>query len=483
MECIPLHVHSNFSILQGTFSVRDLVREAVLRDLSAVALTDTNGLYGALEFYGAAREAGIKPLIGAEIVWGGEQCVLLAEDLAGYENLCRVVTERRLADTSHYAGFLAACGRGDEAEASFDTARSIAAGPRGLIALTATPSLLRRLDGVMPPGHLYAEARADSPHSFETYCPSLRGSGPGHTRGNLHDVAGELGIPSVATTNINLLRPEDHTTHAVLSAIRENVMLEDIRKRRRMLAGADSRLMSGAEVAARLPGADEAIRNTHHIAKLCNLELDLDTLHFPRADLPDGETPARRLRQVTMAGARRRYGEPDEAVRRRIDHEVDIIGQLDFCDYFLVVQDIAEFAERRGIPHVGRGSAGNSVVSYCLGISAVDPLKFDLYFERFLNEHRTDVPDIDIDFCWRRRDEVIDYVYERYGADRVAMVSTHSTLRARSAFRDVARVMGLPLDDIDALSRRLPHYAVSSIEEAIETFPEMSDFPDRKSVV
>jgi DNA-directed DNA polymerase III PolC len=210
---------------------------------------------------------------------------------------------------------------------------------------------------------------------------------------------------------------------------------------------------------------------------MCDLELDLEALHFPRADLPENETPARRLRQVTLAGARRRYGELNDAVRRRIDRELDVIRKLDFCDYFLVVHDISRFAERRGIPHVGRGSAGNSVVSYCLGISAVDPLAFDLYFERFLNEHRTDVPDIDIDFCWRRRDEVIDYVYERYGADRVAMVSTHSTLRARSAFRDVARVMGLPLDDIDALSRKLPHYAASSIEEARETFPEMSDFP------
>ncbi len=181
---------------------------------------------------------------------------------------------------------------------------------------------------------------------------------------------------------------------------------------------------------------------------------------------------------MAYEGARRRYGPPlSRAVRERLERELAVIAQLDFCDYFLVVRDIVEFAEREGIPHVGRGSAANSIVSYCLGISAVCPLKFDLYFERFLNEFRTDVPDIDIDFCWRRRDDVINYVYARYGAGRVAMVSTHSTLRARSAFRDVGRVMGLPLDEVGALSKLLPHYGASSIEEAMGMFPEMAGFP------
>ncbi len=477
MDFVHLHVHSNYSLLQGAFSVRELVEAAAGLAMPAVALTDTNGLYGAMAFYEAARRAGVRPVIGAELVHGGEQCICLAADRKGYANLCRVVTERKLAGTPHYADVL---GRGD---GGFDLARSISAGPEGLIVLSATPPLLRRLKGRMPDGRLYAELRADEPGSFETRCPSLRGpTGRKRTAAQneqVADMAERLGVPLVATVNVNFLRPEDRRTHAVLCAIRENVALKGLLERERMLAGPQSFFQPPERVAARLPGAvrREAMRNTLRIAEACELEPDTDTPHFPRADLPPGETAAGALRQAALAGARRRYGALDRTVRERLDRELDVIAKLDFSDYFLVVRDIIEFAEREDIPHVGRGSAANSIVSYCLGISAVDPIRFGLPFERFLNEFRTDVPDIDIDFCWRRRDDVIDYVYRRHGADRVAMVSTHCTLRAKSAFRDVARVMGLPLDEIDALSRLLPCYGASSIEEAKRTFPEMAGFP------
>jgi len=295
-------------------------------------------------------------------------------------------------------------------------------------------------------------------------------------------VAERLGIPPVATANVNFLRPEDRRTHAVLSAIRENMGLKDILARPQMLAGAHGFLMTPDKVAARLPAAvrDEAMRNTLRIAEQCDVDPTCDRPCFPRARQLGIEHPCRRLRREAYAGARRRYGRLTARVKERLERELAVIEKLDFCDYFLVVRDIVAFAEREGIPHVGRGSAANSIVSYALGISAVDPLKFDLYFERFLNEFRTDVPDIDMDFCWRRRDEVIDYVYRRYPPGQVAMVSTHSTLRARSAFRDVARVMGLPLAEIDRYSRLLPHYGASGIEEAMETFPEMAGFPIAK---
>jgi len=477
MSFVHLHVHTGYSLLQGAFTVRELVEAAVGAGMRTVALTDTNGLYGAIEFYEAARAAGIRPILGAEIVHGAEQCVLLAADAAGYANLCRIVTERKLSGTPHYWPFLDAAGRDDPA---FDIAAGIAADPEGLFVLTATPALLHRLHGIVPADRLYAELRADEPGSFETFCPAIAGAMqvPGPRGGqDIAEAARRLGVPPVATVNVNFLRPEERHTHAVLSAIRENVPLTELLGRGRMLAGERSFFRSAEQMAARLPDAAEPMLNAARIADACRLELELDVPRFPRADLPPGETAARRLHQVAYAGAGRRYGELSDRVRARLERELDVIARLDFCHYFLVVHDIAEFAERRGIPHVGRGSAANSIVSYCLGISAVDPLKFDLYFERFLNEFRTDVPDIDIDFCWRRRDEVIDYVYRRHGTDRVAMVSTHSTLRARSAFRDVARVMGLPLHEIDALSRKLPHYGASSIEEAMATFPEMSDFP------
>ena len=491
MKFVHLHVHSSYSLLQGAWTVDELVGAAAQAGMPAVALTDTNGLYGAMFFYEAAREAGIKPIIGSEIVYGAEQCVCLAADREGYANLCRIVTERRLAGTPHAEKFLRVgdgLGRGTASRAhettdgaDYDLTESIAAHCDGLFVLSATPSVLRKLKGKVPDGRLYAELRADSPRSFETECPALRNE-PNPPQPEVHanvaDVAERLGIPAAATVNINFLRPEDRDAHAVLCAIRENSDLRQLTDGGRMLAGPRSFFHPPAQMAARLPGSGEALRNTLRIAEACNLELELEVPHFPQYDaLPPGESACAHLRALAYRGARTRYGRITRPVRARLERELNVIRKLGFCHYFLVVWDIAEFAEREGIPHVGRGSAANSIVSYCLGISSVDPLKFDLYFERFLNEYRTDVPDIDIDFCWRRRDEVIDYVYRRYPPGRVAMVSTHSTLRAKSAFRDVARVMGLPLSEIDRYSAMLPHHSVSSIEEAMKMFPETSRFP------
>ena len=478
MAFIHLHVHSSYSLLQGAFGPGELVEAAARMGMPAVALTDTNALYGAVEFYEAARAAGVKPIIGAELVWRGEQCVCLAADREGYSNLCRIVSERRLAGTPHYNSFL----RGGMGE--YGLCASIAVHPEGLFVLSATPSVLSRLKGAVPDGRLYAELRADGGgESFETRCPSVRGGGAEaaveRTSSALcADLAPRLGIPQVATVNVNFLRPEDRETHAVLSAIRENRHIEDITGEGVMLAGARSFLQSPRQVAARLPGGEGAMHNALRIADACELDLELGKVHFPRYDrLPGVRTACEQLRRVAYRGAAERYGGITPSVRDRLERELDVIGKLGFCHYFLVVWDIVEFARREGIPHVGRGSAGNSIVSYSLGISAVDPLRFDLYFERFLNEHRTDVPDIDVDFCWRRRDEVLGYVYRRYPPGQVAMVCTHSRLRARSAFRDVARVMGLPLSEIDRYSSMLPYHDVSSVEEAMGRFPEMSGFP------
>ncbi len=487
MEFIHLHVHSSYSLLQGAMRVNELTAVAAEHGMPAVALTDTNGIYGAVEFFHAAEESGVLPLIGAEIVFGPEQCVLLAADRTGYANLCRIVTRRCLFGTPHYEKLFARstsslCLSPELDSVSFDLAAVVGENADGLFVLTATPSLLKRLHGHIPRGRLFAELRFDSPHSYETFCPSICGlSDPCRCRGpGVADLADHLHIPFVATANVSFIRPEDRPTHVVLSAIRENTDVKSLLDDDRMLADPRSRLMSAEEVAARLPASvrEEAMHNTVSIAEQCMVSLDRDRWHFPQADLKPGQEACDRLRQAVFSGARRRYGSAlPRPVQDRLDRELSVIAQLNFCDYFLVVRDIIDFAEREDIPHVGRGSAANSIVSYCLGISAVCPLEFELPFERFLNEFRTDVPDIDIDFGWRRRDDVIDYVYRRYGAERVAMVSTHSTLQARSAFRDVARVMGLPLEEIDAYSKMLPHYGASSIGKAMHTFPEMAHFP------
>ena len=243
-----------------------------------------------------------------------------------------------------------------------------------------------------------------------------------------------------------------------------------------------TRLFSGDRIGR------EAIANTRRIAEACNLELEMGKPIFPKffalKDIPPelaGETPRAALRKLARRGLQERYHSASPPVKReamaRLNYELDVIDRLNFSEYFLIVWDIVNFARRKNIPIMGRGSAANSLVAYSLGMTSPDPLAHNLYFERFLNLSRSDCPDIDLDMCWRRRDEVLQYVYKRHGADCVAMVSNHNTYQARSAFRDVARVTGLPMDEINRLSAALPHYSAATIREAAELFPEARDLP------
>jgi DNA-directed DNA polymerase III PolC len=318
--------------------------------------------------------------------------------------------------------------------------------------------------------------------------------------GDLRMLAKRLGLPIVATNDVHCLTIEDYLTHCILTAIRENVLLSELQPSQ--IAHPEAYLKSPEEMADLFSYIPEAVRNTRRIAEECNFEWPMGKPIFPKADLPTGETAASYLRNITYRGAEERYGKgygkgvrslfceapfgpfrekaPDPfspEVRARLNHELEVIEKLGFSGYFIIVWEIVEAARARGIPIVGRGSAADSLVSYCLGITRADPLHYNLYFERFLNPARTDPPDIDLDMCWRRRDEVIDYIYRRYGADHVAMVANHNLYQARSAFRDVARVFGLPLAEIDDLSKALPHDSVANIRELIRLYPEWRRFP------
>ncbi len=459
----------------------------------ALAITDTNGLYGAMLFLSKAREIGIKPILGAEIECASGDAVCLASDREGYANLCRMVTARQL----------------DE---HFSLADALVRHQEGLFILTPDAALLRQLAGRIKDGRLFHEIRyfADPAEPASAGQPGFEGVSP------------------VATNNVHFVAPEGREMHRLLTAIRKNKLLSEVGPDE--MAPPDAWLKSADEMIRRFSGSAagrEAIANTRRIADACNLQLETGKPIFPKFfslpasrannraaealaehgpttghvlgnEIPSelaGESPRAALRKLALRGMRQRYpqsapstahdqsapstahDQPTPEAARRLDYELAVIDDLHFSEYFLIVWDIVNFALRKGIPIVGRGSAANSLVAYCLGITSADPLAHDLCFERFLNRSRTDCPDIDLDLCWRRRDEVINYVYERHGSDRVAMVSNHNTYQARSAFRDVARVFGLPMAEINRLSAMLPHYSAESIRDAKELFPESRDFP------
>ena len=434
----PLHLHSNRSLLDGASTIDEYVEAAAGMGLGAIALTDTNALYGAVPFYRAARAAGIRPIIGACIEADGQGSVFLAKNEAGYRNLCRLITARQLDDAFSLA---------DAAEKYSE----------GLVALSADTAFLARAAGRL---ELYAELPATLGKR------ALRG---------IFKTARELEIPLVATPDAHFATPERHRIQKVLSAVRENALVENLP--RTAFAPPGAYLKTPAEMEDFFRRVPEALSNTIEIAEACEFEFTFGEYHFPHTDVPEGETPFSHLSKLAFEGAKRRYRPLTPTVIKRLAYELDVIEKLNFPEYFLIVEDIVRHAREEGIAVAGRGSAADSLVAYCLGITIVDPIAHDLYFERFLNLSRTDCPDIDIDICWRRRDELIDYAYKRYGRANVAMISTHVTYQVRSAFRDVARVFGVPVGEINALSKRLPQYGGGDIAAAAISAPEAADFP------
>jgi DNA polymerase III alpha subunit len=448
---VHLHLHTNRSLLRGTGGVGEHVARAKALGFDALALTDTNGLYGLVAFIREARGAGIKPIVGAEIRHTTGRAVCLARNLEGYRNLSRLVTARLL-------------------QSGFSLPDALIARQGGLCVLVRETALLARLAGKLEGERLFRELTPfDRP---ETLPPGLRRIRP------------------VATNAVHFPTADHYGLHRIVTAIRLNTLLartpaHELAPPGAWLKGPDDMATAFKKQGAHDAGTlREAFANTRRIAEACNLDLPMGTPVFPRFfELEDvrrrftGETPYSALCRVAFRGARRRYRPLTPKVMKRLEYELDVINKLGFSEYFLIVWDIVNFALRKKIPIVGRGSAANSLVAYTLGITGVDPLHHNLYFERFLNLSRGDCPDIDLDIDWRRRDEVLAYVYERYGDDRVAMVCNHNTFQSRSAFRDAARVMGLPMDEINRLSRKLPHYGGRAIRAAVELYPEAADFP------
>lgn len=413
-QFVHLHVHSSFSLLSGASSPQDLVSAAHARGMRALALTDTNGLYAAIPFYQAALAAGIRPILGVELHAPQGTAVLLARDLDGYRTLCRLITAKHLDATFNLP--LALNNEGTE----------------HIVVLSRHPALLRML-APLHLGNVYVEIPVDTdPRPFSA-------------------LADELRLPTAATNDVHFHNPHLKEVHRTLTAIRlitpvTSLKPEDTAPRAAWLKPPEL-------VERELAAYPEAVGNAGRIADKCRLVLPLGTYHFPEFETPDGSPPGVTLRKLALEGLRRRYGAISPQAHERLERELAVIISMGYASYFLTVWDVVRFARERGIAWAGKGSAAASLVAYALGITDADPIRFNLYFERFLNPERKDPPDIDVDFCWRRRDKVIDYVLRRYGSERAAMICTYNRFGFRSALREVAKAHGLAPEEITALFR------------------------------
>jgi error-prone DNA polymerase len=406
-----LHVHSNYSFCRGASKIEDLVDAALARGMPALALTDTNGLYGLVWFLQCAAERGLRPIVGAELRTEGERAILLARNREGYATLCRLISRRRL-------------------EPAFCVEQALLADRQHLVILSDHQPLLESLARAGGTGDLYVELNN----------PAVEPP--------LLEFSRRSGVPLVATNDVHFVDPSEFPLHRLLRAIDLNTCLTRIPAGE--LATHDRWLKTPEEMERRYPHLPQALENAGRIAADCCAGIETGKIVFPAFETPDGSDAFEYLREQCYRGAEQRYGELSESVIKRLEHELKIVRDKGF----LVVQDIVRQSPRT----CGRGSAAASLVAYCLGITHVEPITHNLFFERFLNEGRSDPPDIDVDFPWDERDDVLDYVFHKYGLDRAAMISNHVGFRARAAVREIAKVYGLPEAEIKAVTQRMGYY-------------------------
>ncbi|MFQ6112720.1 MAG: DNA polymerase III subunit alpha, partial [bacterium] len=454
-----LHTHSNFSLLDGTMPIRTLVQQAWELGMSALALTDHNGLYGAVEFYQICQELGVKPILGAQLsLPDGSSVVLLVKNTQGYQNLCQIITAAHVR-----GGHLNFKCEMKDILAHREGLVVLSGGKKGL---TSQLVLSRNLEDARAHclwmkeqfgGNFYLEIQRFVP--WDDFLNE-----------RLREIALKCGVALVATNDVHLLSPEDLPLRQVLHAIDQNTL----RERVRTAGHKEQYLKSPAQMRRLFAKFPEAIQNTQRIAEVCNFQFSLGKPIFPVMEVPTGETSQSYLYQLCFEGARERYQPLTQKVIDRLNYELGVINKLGFTDYFLIVKDIVDYCRRESIPCVGRGSAADSIVSYVLGITFADPIRFNLYFERFLNPERTDAPDIDLDICWKSRDRVLDYVYKKYGSDKTAMICTYNTFQSRAALREVGKTFGLPEEEISQLTRYFPYMAkMAKLDQTMEKLPEL----------
>ena len=472
-----LHVHSEYSLLDGMTRLDGLVVKAQALGMKSVALTDHGAMYGAIEFYTKAKKAGIRPIIGLETYvaprsrqdregrmdGGGNHLTLLAMDRKGYRNLIKLTTEAHLSgyyykpriDKELLAKLgdglivLSGCPSGEVSRqirnSNHEAARSAAAFYKDLF-----------------PGRFYLEVQ-------EHGLPEMAG-----LTAQIVQLGKDLDLPLVATNDVHYLEQKDAELQDILVCIQTNTTIDDSKRFR--MTGDSYYFKSGDEMAAIFPGLPDALHNTQVIAEACNLSLDFNRLHLPRVVVPEGVDPDEHLSKTCWEGLPRIYDPLTEEAKDRLSYELRVIKQTGFSLYMMIVADFVDYARSHGILFGIRGSAAASVVCYCLGITELDPIAWNLAFERFLNVERKSMPDIDMDFADDRRGEMIEYVASRYGRDRVAQIITFGTLGAKAALRDVGRVLGYPINEVDRTAKMVPFLPVGiTLERALHDNPQFKE--------
>ena len=471
-----LHVHTEYSLLDGASKIKEIAKRAKELGMDSLAITDHGVMYGVIDFYKACRAEGIRPILGCEVYVAPDSrlikdargddrynhLVLLAENNRGYENLVKLVS-MGFVDGFYYKP------RVDE-----ELLRKY---HEGIIALSAclageVPRLLQRgqTEEAEKTALKYREIFGDGNYFLELQDHGIKEQQV--VNAGLLQLSRKLGIPLVATNDVHYTNADDVEPHDILLCLQTGKKLADTDRLR--YEGGQYYLKSEAEMRALFPYAKEALDNTQRIAERCNVEIEFGVTKLPRFDVPEGFTSWTYLNALCDEGLARRYPDDDGSCRKRLDYELGVIQKMGYVDYFLIVWDFINYAKRNGIAvGPGRGSAAGSIVSYCLAITDIDPIRYQLLFERFLNPERVSMPDIDVDFCFERRQEVIDYVTRKYGSDRVVQIVTFGTMAARGAIRDVGRVMDLPYALCDQVAKMVPTELGITLEKALAQNPEL----------
>ncbi len=471
---VHLHVHSEYSLLDGACRMADLARVAKEMGMPAIAVTDHGNLFGAIEFYTAARSAGIKPIIGCELYLApGDRrdkeaqglreasyhLLLLAMNMIGYHNLIKLATIGYL-EGFYYKPRIDKEVLREHAEGLIGLSGCLGGEiPQKLISgdYDAAKKLTEEYLGIFGPERFFLELQNHGMEEQERINPELA------------DLARRLGVGTIASNDVHYLTHDDVEAHDVLCCIATRSRVSE--ENRFKFPSDQFYLKSPSEMAAALPAYPEALANTLRVAEMCEVEFDFSRRYAPKYEPPAGKTADEYLRELVYAGARRRYGEINDELRERIDYELEVISGKGFSGYFLIVWDFVRYARENDIPSVARGSGCSTVVGYCLWISTVDPLHYGLYFERFMDPERDEMPDIDIDICQDRRQDVINYVREKYG--HVAQIITFGRLKARAAIRDICRTLDVPLTQADRVAKLVPEELKMTIDKALKREPEL----------
>ena len=477
MSFAHLHVHTEYSLLDGSNKIKEYVARVKELGMNSAAITDHGVMYGVIDFYREARKQGINPILGCEVyvapnsrfdreVTGGDDryyhLVLLAENNEGYENLTKIVSK----------GFVE--GYYYKPRVDKELLRTY---HKGIIALSAC--LAGEVPRYLTKG-MYEEAKDRALEYQEifgkgNYFLELQDHGiPDQQLVNqqLMKLSQETGIELVATNDVHYTYADDEKAHDILLCIQTGKKLSD--ENRMRYEGGQYYVKSEEEMAALFPYARQALENTQKIADRCSVEIEFGVTKLPKYDVPEGYPSWEYLQKLCYEGLDQRYRTPSQELKDRLAYELDTIRHMGYVDYFLIVWDFIKYAKDHGIAvGPGRGSAAGSIVSYCLGITTIDPIHYQLLFERFLNPERVSMPDIDVDFCYERRQEVIDYVTRKYGKDCVAQIVTFGTLAARGVIRDVGRVMDLPYAYVDSIAKMIPQELGITIDKALQMNPEL----------